>query len=116
MIRTSVHRYDLLRHTSYKGVSLHLIRKFGRQLVNALVFLSHCGWGGVSDSVLAGVPVLGYPGMQDQSPPSSERIREREILRGTVCLMFDVAFHNFPFSFILSVTFEHMIKKSFRTA
>ena len=30
------------------------------------VFLSHCGWGGVTDSVNAGVPVLGYPGMQDQ--------------------------------------------------
>lgn len=30
------------------------------------VFLSHCGWGGVSDTISAGVPVLGYPGMQDQ--------------------------------------------------
>ena len=30
------------------------------------VFLSHCGWGGVTDAISAGVPVLGYPGMQDQ--------------------------------------------------
>ena len=30
------------------------------------VFLSHCGWGGVSDAISAGVPVLGYPGMSDQ--------------------------------------------------
>ena len=30
------------------------------------VFLSHCGWGGVGDTISAGVPVLGYPGMSDQ--------------------------------------------------
>lgn len=30
------------------------------------VFLSHCGWGGVTDAISAGVPVLGYPGMSDQ--------------------------------------------------
>jgi len=30
------------------------------------IFLSHCGWGGVTDTIGAGVPVLGYPGMQDQ--------------------------------------------------
>lgn len=30
------------------------------------VFLSHCGWGGVTDALNAGVPVLGYPGMSDQ--------------------------------------------------
>ena len=29
-------------------------------------FVSHCGWGGVADAIGAGVPVLGYPGMQDQ--------------------------------------------------
>ena len=30
------------------------------------IFLSHCGWGGVTDTIRAGIPVLGYPGMQDQ--------------------------------------------------
>eukprot|EP00927_Polykrikos_kofoidii_P050627 TRINITY_DN4451_c0_g1_i1.p1 TRINITY_DN4451_c0_g1~~TRINITY_DN4451_c0_g1_i1.p1 ORF type:complete len:544 (-),score=84.30 TRINITY_DN4451_c0_g1_i1:139-1770(-) len=30
------------------------------------VFLSHCGWGGVTDTIAAGVPVLGYPGMAEQ--------------------------------------------------
>jgi len=29
-------------------------------------FLSHCGWGGVTDSLAAGVPVLGYPGFAEQ--------------------------------------------------
>merc|ERR1711862_518487 len=30
------------------------------------VFLSHCGWGGVTDAIAAGVPILGFPGMNDQ--------------------------------------------------
>mmetsp|Transcript_8404 Transcript_8404/g.16321 ORF Transcript_8404/g.16321 Transcript_8404/m.16321 type:complete len:594 (-) Transcript_8404:44-1825(-) len=29
-------------------------------------FLSHCGWGGTTDSLAAGVPVLAYPGFNDQ--------------------------------------------------
>jgi len=33
---------------------------------NVKVFLSHCGWGGVTDATAAGVPILGFPGMQDQ--------------------------------------------------
>lgn len=39
----SSHRYnlyDLLRHTNFKGVSLNLIRKFGKQILKALCFLS----------------------------------------------------------------------------
>jgi len=36
----SYNLYDLLRHTSFKGVSLHLIRKFGKQILKALCFLS----------------------------------------------------------------------------
>lgn len=30
------------------------------------VFLSHCGWGGVTDTLLAGVPTLAYPGFSEQ--------------------------------------------------
>lgn len=30
------------------------------------VFVSHCGWGGVMDSLTAGVPILAYPGFGDQ--------------------------------------------------
>ncbi|CAE7502601.1 UGT709G2 [Symbiodinium sp. CCMP2592] len=30
------------------------------------VFLSHCGWGGVTDTLAAGVPVLAYPSFADQ--------------------------------------------------
>jgi hypothetical protein len=30
------------------------------------VFLSHCGWGGVTDATAVGMPILGFPGMQDQ--------------------------------------------------
>ena len=33
---------------------------------NVKVFLSHCGWGGVTDATAVGVPILGFPGMQDQ--------------------------------------------------
>lgn len=33
---------------------------------NVKIFLSHCGWGGVTDATAAGVPILGFPGMQDQ--------------------------------------------------
>lgn len=29
-------------------------------------FLSHCGFGGVTDSLAAGVPILGYPGFAEQ--------------------------------------------------
>jgi len=36
----SYNLYDLLRHTNFKGVSLHLIRKFGKQILKALCFLS----------------------------------------------------------------------------
>ena len=36
----SYNLYDLLRHTNFKGVSLHLIRKFGKQILKALTFLS----------------------------------------------------------------------------
>ena len=32
--------YELLRNTSFKGVSLNLIRKFARQLLKALAFLA----------------------------------------------------------------------------
>jgi dual specificity tyrosine-phosphorylation-regulated kinase 1 len=31
--------YDVLRHTNFKGVSLNLVRKFGRQCLTALRFL-----------------------------------------------------------------------------
>lgn len=30
------------------------------------VFLSHCGWGGVTDTISVGVPVLAFPGMSEQ--------------------------------------------------
>lgn len=30
------------------------------------MFLSHCGWGGVTDSLSAGVPTLAYPSFSDQ--------------------------------------------------
>ncbi|KAK3284120.1 hypothetical protein CYMTET_8214 [Cymbomonas tetramitiformis] len=30
------------------------------------IFLSHCGWGGVTDAINAGVPVLAYPSRADQ--------------------------------------------------
>jgi hypothetical protein len=30
------------------------------------LFISHCGWGGVSDAIAAGVPVLAYPSFSDQ--------------------------------------------------
>ena len=30
------------------------------------VYLSHCGWGGVTDTLAAGVPVLAYPSFADQ--------------------------------------------------
>uniref|UniRef100_A0A914Z9Y8 dual-specificity kinase n=1 Tax=Panagrolaimus superbus TaxID=310955 RepID=A0A914Z9Y8_9BILA len=36
----SYNLYDLLRNTNFRGVSLHLIRKFGQQLSNTLLFLS----------------------------------------------------------------------------
>ena len=36
----SYNLYDLLRHTNFKGVSLHLIRKFGKQILKALCFLA----------------------------------------------------------------------------
>ena len=36
----SYNLYDLLRHTSFKGVSLNLIRKFGKQILKALCFLA----------------------------------------------------------------------------
>jgi len=46
----SYNLYDLLRHTSFKGVSLNLIRKFGKRILKALCFLAlrdvsviHCG-------------------------------------------------------------------------
>ena len=32
--------YELLRNTSFKGVSLNLVRKFARQLLKALAFLA----------------------------------------------------------------------------
>lgn len=36
----SYNLYDLLRHTQFKGVSLNLIRKFARQILKTLGFLS----------------------------------------------------------------------------
>lgn len=36
----SYNLYDLLRHTNFKGVSLNLIRKFGKQILKALCFLA----------------------------------------------------------------------------
>ena len=36
----SYNLYDLLRHTSFKGVSLNLIRKFGKRILKALCFLA----------------------------------------------------------------------------
>ena len=36
----SYNLYDLLRHTTFKGVSLNLIRKFGKQILKALCFLA----------------------------------------------------------------------------
>jgi len=36
----SYNLYDLLRHTGFKGVSLNLIRKFGKQILKALCFLT----------------------------------------------------------------------------
>jgi len=36
----SYNLYDLLRHTAFKGVSLNLIRKFGKQILKALCFLA----------------------------------------------------------------------------
>jgi len=36
----SYNLYDLLRHTNFKGVSLNLIRKFGKQILKALCFLT----------------------------------------------------------------------------
>mgnify|MGYP003684278745 CR=1 FL=1 len=36
----SYNLYDLLRHTNFKGVSLNLIRKFGKQILKALCFLN----------------------------------------------------------------------------
>jgi len=36
----SLNLYELLRNTEFRGVSLNLIRKFGRQIVNALAFLA----------------------------------------------------------------------------
>eukprot|EP00316_Scyphosphaera_apsteinii_P004161 CAMPEP_0119326926 /NCGR_PEP_ID=MMETSP1333-20130426/69589_1 /TAXON_ID=418940 /ORGANISM="Scyphosphaera apsteinii, Strain RCC1455" /LENGTH=502 /DNA_ID=CAMNT_0007335365 /DNA_START=174 /DNA_END=1682 /DNA_ORIENTATION=+ len=36
----SYNLYDLLRHTDFKGVSLNLIRKFGKQILKALCFLT----------------------------------------------------------------------------
>lgn len=35
----SYNLYDLLRHTNFKGVSLNLVRKFGKQIMRALCFL-----------------------------------------------------------------------------
>ena len=35
----SYNLYDLLRHTTFKGVSLNLIRKLGKQILKALCFL-----------------------------------------------------------------------------
>lgn len=36
----SYNLYELLRNTNFKGVSLNLIRKFARQIIKALAFLS----------------------------------------------------------------------------
>lgn len=38
----SYNLYDLLRHTHFRGVSLNLIRKFARQILKCLGFLSLC--------------------------------------------------------------------------
>ena len=38
-------------------------------------FLSHCGWGGVTDTLAAGVPVLAYPSFADQRG-SAQRLVE----------------------------------------
>jgi len=40
------------------------------------IFLSHCGYGGVTDTILAGKPVLAYPGVSDQF--ENANILERE--------------------------------------
>eukprot|EP00753_Platysulcus_tardus_P019053 PLAT7045.26.p1 GENE.PLAT7045.26~~PLAT7045.26.p1 ORF type:complete len:550 (+),score=261.47 PLAT7045.26:1164-2813(+) len=39
--KLSYNLYELLRSTRFQGVSLKLVRKFGRQVLGALVFLSH---------------------------------------------------------------------------
>jgi len=46
----SINLYDVLKSTKFHGVSLHTIRKFAKQLVEALAFLArpdidiiHCG-------------------------------------------------------------------------
>ena len=58
----------------------HLLPSAGRQLQieeftpqpevlghpSVKAFLSHCGWGGVTDTLAAGVPVLAYPSFSDQ--------------------------------------------------
>ncbi len=36
----SYNLYDLLQHTKFKGVSLHLVRKFGMQILRSLMFLA----------------------------------------------------------------------------
>jgi len=38
----SYNLYDLLRHTNFQGISLNLIRKFARQILKCLGFLSLC--------------------------------------------------------------------------
>jgi len=38
----SYNLYDLLRHTNFRGVSLNLIRKFAKQILKCLGFLSLC--------------------------------------------------------------------------
>lgn len=66
--------------SSQQGALQHLLPRTGEQLHIASftpqpevlahpavkAFLSHCGWGGVTDTLAAGVPVLAYPSFSEQ--------------------------------------------------
>jgi len=39
-----------------------------------MAFVSHCGWGGVTDALAAGVPILAYPSFSDQNQNAARLI------------------------------------------
>ncbi|CAJ1329465.1 unnamed protein product [Effrenium voratum] len=54
------------------------------------IFLSHCGWGGLTDSLSAGVPILAYPAFAEQKGNA----RQLEDFRAARLL--EVGFENLP--------------------
>eukprot|EP00434_Breviolum_minutum_P026702 symbB.v1.2.023601.t1/scaffold2170.1/size90759/5 len=86
---------ELLREVLPKPSSLMRIEAFTPQpevLAHPAVkmFLSHCGWGGITDTLSAGVPTLAYPSFSDQ------RGNAQRLCEAGAALMVDPDFGNLP--------------------